>query len=92
MKKILFILFMSLSITSCSDDDTTIINENNELSLQEVATESANTPVWIPRQEMKSRNGDDMGYGALLNPDSDKLIIFLDGGGACFNELRPLHN
>jgi hypothetical protein len=46
----------------------------------------------VPREDMKSRNGDDMGYGALLNPGSDKLLIFLDGGGACFNELTCSFN
>ena len=84
-----FIFFLLLSILiSCSDNDTIFVEEEEgELSLQKVALDSANIAVWIPREDMKSRNGESMGYGALMNPVSDKLLIFLDGGGACFNGL-----
>ena len=33
-----------------------------------------------------------MGYGVILNPNSKKLLIFLDGGGACFNPLTCSKN
>ncbi len=92
MKKLLISLFISVFIMACSDDDTVITPESNELALQQVAEENPNTAVWVAREDMKSRNGDDMGYGALLNPNSDKLLIFLDGGGACFNELTCAFN
>jgi len=92
MKNIFILLLLSCLLFSCSDDDTVMMPESGELSLQQVATDNPNTIVWVPREDMKSRNGDDMGYGALLNPDSDKLLIFLDGGGACFNELTCAFN
>ena len=92
MKKILILLCFSYLFVACSDGDTVAPPENDELSLQEVATNTPNTITWVPREDMKSRNGDYMGYGALLNPDSDKLLIFLDGGGACFNELTCAFN
>lgn len=92
MKKLLISLFISVFIMACSDDDTVITPESNELALQQVAEDTPNTAVWVAREDMKSRNGDDMGYGALLNPNSDKLLIFLDGGGACFNELTCAFN
>lgn len=92
MKKIALILLLGLLYASCSDDDTNTIPENNEPTLQDIAASNPNTAVWVPREDMKSRNGDDMGYGALLNPNSDKLLIFLDGGGACFNELTCAFN
>lgn len=41
---------------------------------------------------MKSRNVKSVGYGVILNPNSKKLLIFLDGGGACFNQLTCIQN
>ncbi len=31
-------------------------------------------------------DGSTAGFGASLNPDSTKLMIYLEGGGACFND------
>jgi len=92
MKKLLILLCFSYLFVACSDDDTVAPSEDAELSLQEIATNTPNTITWVPREDMKSRNGDDMGYGAFLNPDSDQLFIFLDGGGACFNQLTCAFN
>jgi hypothetical protein len=33
------------------------------------------------------RDGSVTGIGVSINPDSDKLVIFMEGGGACFNDL-----
>jgi len=43
--------------------------------------------VWgyVPRSDIISRNGITSGYLASLNSTSDKLVIYLQGGGACFN-------
>lgn len=93
VKKIMICLMFILALVGCSDDDDiVVVDDNGELSLQQIANDSANVAVWVPRLEMKSRNGDDMGYGTLLNPDSDQLLIFLDGGGACFNGLTCAFN
>ncbi len=40
---------------------------------------------WVPFPEAKCRTGSSTGIGINLNPASTKLIIFLEGGGACFN-------
>ena len=32
-------------------------------------------------------NGDTAGFGVSLNPDSKNVMIYLEGGGACFNDL-----
>ncbi len=32
-------------------------------------------------------NGDTAGFGISLNPDSKNVMIYLEGGGACFNDL-----
>lgn len=93
LKRIVLILLLLSSVFACNDDDdVVIIEETGELNLQTVANTNANEAVWIPREAMKSRNGEAMGYGALLNPMSDKILIFLDGGGACFNGLTCAFN
>lgn len=38
------------------------------------------------------RDGNETGLGINPNPDSDKLVIFLEGGGACFNFLTCIGN
>ncbi len=43
--------------------------------------------TWVPVPETHCRNGSTTGFGVRLNPSSDKLVIFLQGGGACFNSL-----
>lgn len=41
--------------------------------------------TWIPFKESLCRDGSQTGIGVRINPDSDKLVIYLEGGGACFN-------
>ncbi len=51
-------------------------------------TEAAQTPktwFWIGNNNMFSRDGTTTGYLASINPSSDKLLVYLQGGGACYN-------
>lgn len=41
--------------------------------------------TWIDVPGAKCRDGSKTGFGVRLNPASDKLYIYLEGGGACFN-------
>jgi len=41
--------------------------------------------TWVPFADAKCRDGSPTGIGVNLGSDSDKLMIFLQGGGACFN-------
>lgn len=43
--------------------------------------------TWVEVPDAKCRNGSPAGFGVRLNPNSDKLYIYLEGGGACFNGL-----
>lgn len=90
-----YILFISLFFTCNSDNTNIIVQEEEEeeeeviilSELQTIALENPNEPTWVAKENMKSRNGDTMGYGVILNPNSDKLLISLDGGGACYNPI-----
>lgn len=43
--------------------------------------------TWVPFPNAKCRDGSTTGIGINVNPGSTKLLIFLKGGGACFNQL-----
>jgi hypothetical protein len=46
----------------------------------------------VPVDGTLCRDGTGTGYAINLNPASRKLLIYLEGGGACFNELSCLQN
>lgn len=41
--------------------------------------------TWVDVPEALCRDGSPTGFGVRLNPESDKLFIYFEGGGACFN-------
>jgi hypothetical protein len=43
--------------------------------------------TWIPLPETKCRNGQPTGIGINLGQREDKILIYAQGGGACFNPL-----
>ncbi len=51
----------------------------------EPITAEANTWTWVPFPGTRCMDGSSFGIGVNLNPDSDRLMIFLEGGNACFN-------
>ena len=83
---------MSIFISCYKDKSTNEVLLNEELTLLKIANNTPNEATWVSRNQMKSRNGESMGYGVFLNPVSTKLVLFLDGGGACFNGLTCSQN
>jgi hypothetical protein len=53
---------------------------------------SQNTWTWVPIDGAKCRDGSATGIGVNLGSASDKLMIFLEGGGACFNDVTCATN
>ena len=93
MKNLFLFLFSLFIFISCNKDKPiTEVVLNEELTLLKIANNTPNETTWVSRSQMKSRNGESMGYGVILNPNSKKLLIFLDGGGACFNQLTCIQN
>ena len=41
--------------------------------------------TWVPFADAKCRDGSSTGIAVNPSSGSDKLMIFLQGGGACFN-------
>jgi hypothetical protein len=48
--------------------------------------------TWVPVPETRCRDGSTTGFAVRINPASDKLVIYLQGGGACFNGASCLAN
>jgi len=48
-------------------------------------TAPALTWTWVDFPDAKCRDGSSTGIGVSLNPASTDLVIYLQGGGACFN-------
>lgn len=49
-----------------------------------------NTWTWVDFPETRCMDDSPTGLGVRLNPDSDKLLIVIQGGGACFNATTCL--
>ncbi len=45
------------------------------------------TWTWIPFSDTQCRDGSETGVAVNLNPASTKVMIYLEGGGACFNTI-----
>ena len=89
IRKIFAFLCISLLIVgviSCTDD------ESPELEPLEEAYMNDQLWHWIPKDEMVSRIGISSGYGVNFNSSSNSLLIYLEGGGACFNAITCLQN
>jgi hypothetical protein len=48
--------------------------------------------TWVPFPDAVCRDGSSTGLGVRLNPASDKVVIYLEGGGACFHADSCLIN
>lgn len=48
--------------------------------------------TWIPVASMQCRAGSETGLIARLHPGADRLVIFLQGGGACFDPASCSRN
>jgi hypothetical protein len=53
----------------------------------EPITAPARQWTWIDFPESRCRDGSTTGIAVSLEPSSDKVMIYLEGGGACFNEV-----
>lgn len=47
---------------------------------------------WVPIAGARCRNGSETGIGVNLSSTTTRVMIYLEGGGACFNSLTCLAN
>jgi hypothetical protein len=53
---------------------------------------TADTWAWVPFDQALCRDGTSTGIGVNMHSGATKLMIFLEGGGACFNALTCIGN
>ena len=68
------------------------VERNGKISQLSKAKVSAGEWVWIPRDDTFCRDGSTAGFGARLLPDADAVMIYLQGGGACYDAQSCAEN
>ncbi len=48
--------------------------------------------AWLPRSDTQCRNGSTTGIGVRLLPDAEAVMIYLQGGGACYDAKSCAQN
>ena len=79
----IFVLFFY----ACNNEE-----EPQPISPLEEAYENSNTWNWVAKDEMISRSGQTTGYAVNFNKNSTKLLLYLEGGGVCFNAVTCFQN
>lgn len=61
--------------------------DNNNRQSHDLASAKAKPGdwVWIPRADTSCRDGSTTGVGVRLLPEADAVMIYLQGGGACYD-------
>lgn len=96
MSRIVPILCLTLTVAACGDDagsetpmDASAPDVASPPDMGPPAPEpiSADPLRWsyVPFDNSSCGNGEPLGLGVNLNPDDDRLMIFLEGGGWCWN-------
>jgi Pectinacetylesterase len=57
-----------------------------------ISVPQGDTWTWVPFDNAFCRDGTTTGIAVNVHPGSTKLMIYLEGGGACFNALTCLQN
>ncbi len=79
-------------IVSPPDETEDPVEEVFGTYLEDMTTDSQATWTWLNHETMYSRDGNTIGYGASMDQSSSKVIVFLEGGGACFNPVTCQSN
>lgn len=76
------------------DDPTDAPVGDGVVDLEEGEPISAPDLTWtyVELEGSKCRDGKTTGIGISINPDSDKLVIFMQGGGACLETITCAGN
>lgn len=70
---------------SASLDGSTVTDGASDAGGSAPTELESNAWNWVPVEGLHCRDGSNTGVGVNANPASDKLVILLDQGGACFD-------
>jgi hypothetical protein len=79
--------FVALASVGCSSSDDTGKSSDYVAPTGDPITSDAMKWTWVEVPGTKCRDGSTAGIVVNKNPASDKLMIFLEGGGACYNQF-----
>lgn len=89
------VVFGMLSLVGCAGDDdggggtggpTVPFEPGDPIEAEPM------TWTYVPVAGTKCRDGQETGLGININPSSNKLIFYFEGGGACFNDFTCAAN
>lgn len=85
MKYVLFLLFAAglLFQTACKRSVT--CKDFDAANPFACAEDKKGRWFWIPVSGMQCRDGSPSGIGVRLRSENDKLVIYMEGGGACYD-------
>lgn len=86
--------------TIAATDSTTATDDTTDATATTAATDSpttadpdgaaidapAETWTWVPFADARCANGETTGIGVNLTTRSDRVVLYLEGGGACWDE------
>lgn len=73
--------------SSDDDDDDNDDNDDDDTVDPFVqAEENPGTWVWVPVEGAVCRDGSPTGFGLRLQDGADKLVVYMQGGGACYDQ------
>lgn len=87
LKKIVFPLMLILCSASAQADRSKV-----EATGSALATAAVEEWVWIPRDDLTCRDGSKTGLGVRLMPGTKAVMIYLQGGGACYDDKSCKQN
>lgn len=93
------VVISALIVAGCGDDDSegeTMMPTPDPVASAGPAFAAAEaapgTWTWIPAAGAKCRDGSDTGFLLRLQENATEWLIYLEGGGACFNGITCLTN
>ena len=87
--QVLFIIIAMVPIAACAESDATETIHVAEFSGAKAATGDWH---WVPREDTLCRDGSKTGIGVRLLPDAKAVMIYLQGGGACYDAKSCAEN
>jgi Pectinacetylesterase len=76
-----------------TEPDTSVASCRPEVDFRGAPIDAAaDTWTWVPFPESRCRDGSSTGIGVRRHPGSNQLVIYLEGGGACFHDASCLIN
>ena len=82
----LFLLLLAPAVVLSGCDWTVQIGDPGTPGALGDAIDNPGDWTWVPVEGARCRDGSETGFGARLQERSRELLIYLEGGGACFNE------